>query len=109
MIIYLFKLIKNFKMEKIKKFLNEPFFVEKKEWTNSPYIIFFIIFYIIVGIIYISLITFRWIVLGLIRPFINSKWLCKQGFHKYRETHYDANYIYYKCLICNKKHKSSCD
>lgn len=91
----------NVKMKKIKDFIIDPPFGEKSEWTNSPYLIFLFIFYLIVCVLYGLFWVVRWILLSPIRPFTNSKWFCKQGFHKYRRQE-GADYDYFKCIVCNK-------
>jgi len=79
-------------------------FWERKEIWHSPFVIFLLIGYVIYYL-YLYLVFFgiywpiKWLIFSPIRPFSNSKFLCEQGFHKYRKI---SRYDDIVCIICNK-------
>ena len=88
---------------------NEPDlpFYERTELWKSILVPLLIIGYIIAIVSYGFFWLFKWLLFSWMRPFSNSKFFCKQGFHKYRKTREDEVNLYacYKCIICNKEIK----
>ena len=84
---------------------NDTPFYENSDYWKSPLAIFLFIGYIIYGGCYAIIWITKWLILSPIRPFVNSKFMCKQGFHKYRivigksTTSWES---LYKCKVCKK-------
>jgi hypothetical protein len=80
-------------------------FYKRHEWLNGPFVIIIGIGYILFAIVFIIIWLLKWIILSTIRPFINSTWFCKQGFHKYRKigTRPSGYEITYNCKVCGKE------
>jgi hypothetical protein len=81
-------------------------FWKRTEYWRSPLALILILGFIIYGISYAIFLTLKWVLFSWLRPFSNSIFFCKIGFHKYRkldtdgvDNHYCTNYI---CEICKK-------
>ena len=84
-----------------------PFYKRREAW-HSPLAVLLIIGYAIYYVAWTTLFVLKWIFISPIRPFTDSKKLCKIGLHKYRkvtDVHgwSSANETKYKCLICEKQ------
>jgi len=81
-------------------------FYERGEYIRSPFVIFIFLGYtvygILYGLIYVFKWAFKWLIFSWIRPFSNSEFFCKMGFHKYRKYMIQEYYPAYKCVICHK-------
>jgi hypothetical protein len=86
---------------------------KRREVWRSPWVAFLLIGFFFYGIylgfywvFYAIIWAFKWIIFSWARPFSNSGFLCKQGFHKYRLFEKQDrwnNSKYYKCVICDKE------
>ena len=96
-----------------------PFWARKESW-QSPLAIFLIAGFIIFGIFYAIFWILKWSLFSWMRPFSNSKFFCKMGFHKYRDDvelesklklklpknkTIISEYSYYICHVCGKRKK----
>lgn len=81
-----------------------PIWERRSAW-RSPIALLLILGYIIFGISYGLFWFIKWLLFSWIRPFSDSEWLCKQGFHKYgfvNSSHLSC-YKNYKCRVCHKE------
>lgn len=75
-------------------------------WASSL-AIFVIIGYFLFIIVFGLWWLLKWIIFSPIRPFTNSKFLCEQGFHKYRVDNAPKENAYFGeprvCIVCGKQ------
>lgn len=80
-----------------------PIWKRKEAWA-SPLAIILVIGYAAYGILFGVWWIIKWILFSWMRPFSNSRFLCKIGFHAYRKVAEDYETTTYLCKICNKTH-----
>lgn len=73
---------------------------KRREVLLSPLVIFVGLGYGLFGITVAIIWILKWILFSWMAPFVEWKWLCKIGLHKYRLQSNGMHGRLYKCKIC---------
>lgn len=79
-----------------------PIWKRREAWL-SPLAVLLVLGFIIFGISYGLYWFVKWLLFSWLRPFSDSEFLCRHGFHKYRLTKISYPYNYYKCIVCGNE------